>query len=111
MTRFAQTTITTSRFTLKDKCRSEKWEVYLYGDMTFKVMGPDVQKHCGVLRSCTSLCDGIAFLGRVHRYTARVPPPSGAGKGWRGRRELAPRCSATRIRCTQALGRTDSLVA
>ena len=23
-----------SRFTLKDKCRSEKWEVYLYGDMT-----------------------------------------------------------------------------
>ena len=23
-----------SRFTLKDKCRSEKWEVYLYGGMT-----------------------------------------------------------------------------
>ena len=23
-----------SRFKLKDKCRSEKWEVYLYGDMT-----------------------------------------------------------------------------
>ena len=27
-----------SRFKLKDKCRSEKWEVYLYGDMTIKVM-------------------------------------------------------------------------
>ena len=26
-----------SRFKLKDKCRSEKWEVYLYGDMTIKV--------------------------------------------------------------------------
>ena len=23
---------------LKDKCRSEKWEVYLYGDMTIMVM-------------------------------------------------------------------------
>ena len=26
-----------SRFKLKDKCRSEKWELYLYGDMTIKV--------------------------------------------------------------------------
>ena len=26
-----------SRFKLKDKCRSEKWEVYLYGDMTIMV--------------------------------------------------------------------------
>ena len=33
----------------------------------------------------------------MHRYTAR--PAIRAGKGWRGRRELAPRCSATRIRC------------
>ena len=38
MTIFAQTTSTTSRFKLKDKCRSEKWEVYLYGDMTIQVM-------------------------------------------------------------------------
>ena len=30
--------------------------------------------------------------------------------GWRGRRELAPRRSATRIWCTSARGRTDSLV-
>ena len=27
-----------SRFKLKDKCRSEQWEVYLCGDMTIKVM-------------------------------------------------------------------------
>ena len=26
-----------SRFKLKGKCRSEKWEVYLYGDKTIKV--------------------------------------------------------------------------
>ena len=24
---------------------------------------------------------GLSFLGRVHRYTARVPPPSGRGRG------------------------------
>ena len=28
-----------------------------------------------------------------------VSPAIRAGKGWRGRRELAPRCSATRIKC------------
>ena len=37
-----------SRFTLKDKCRSEKWEVYLYGDMTIKVMGSRRAENCGV---------------------------------------------------------------
>ena len=26
------------------------------------------------------------FLGRVHRYTARVSPAHQGGKGWRGRR-------------------------
>ena len=26
-----------SRFKLKDKCRSEKWELYLYGDNIIKV--------------------------------------------------------------------------
>ena len=29
----------------------------------------------------------------------RLTPAIGAGKGWRGRRELAPRRSATRIQC------------
>ena len=38
-----------------------------------------------------------SFFGRVHRYTARVSPAIRAGKGWRGRRELAPRCSATQL--------------
>ena len=27
-----------SRFKLRDKCRNEKWDVYLYGDMTIMVM-------------------------------------------------------------------------
>ena len=34
---FALTITSTSRFKLKDKCRSEKWELYLYGDLTIKV--------------------------------------------------------------------------
>ena len=63
--------------------------------MTIKVMVSRRTENCGFLCSCSSWCDGKAFLGRVHRYTARVPPP----KEWRGRRELAPRCSATRISC------------
>ena len=50
-----------SRFKLKDKCRSEKWEVYLYGDMTIKVMESRRAEHCGGLRSCISWCDGKAF--------------------------------------------------
>ena len=84
LTIFALTTTTFPRFRLKDKCRSEQWEVYLCGDMTIKVMESRCADHCGVLHSCISWCDGKAFLGRVHRY-ARVR----AGKG--GRRELAPR--------------------
>ena len=32
-----------SRFQLKDKCRSEKWEVCLYGDMTIMVVRSQVQ--------------------------------------------------------------------
>ena len=43
------------------------------------------------------LAPDLAFLGRVHRYTARVAPAIRAVKGWRGRRELAPRCSATQL--------------
>ena len=50
----------------------------------------------GPLRCC-SWVDGLTFLGRVHRYTARGSPAIRAGKGWRGRRELAPRCSATQL--------------
>ena len=43
-----------SRFKLQDKCRSEKWEVYLYGDMTIKVMESRRAESCGGLRSCFS---------------------------------------------------------
>ena len=43
MTIFAQTTHNYSRFKLKDKCRSEKWEVYLYGVMTITVERAQVQ--------------------------------------------------------------------
>ena len=43
MTKFAQTTTTSSRFKLKGNGRSEKWEVYLYGDMTIKVERVQVQ--------------------------------------------------------------------
>ena len=32
-----------SRFKLEDMCRSENWEVYLYGDMTIKVERAQVQ--------------------------------------------------------------------
>ena len=54
------------------------------------------------------MVDG-SFLGRVHRYTARVPPAIRAGKGWRGRRELAPRCSATQLGALRRLaGQTPS---
>ena len=84
MTIFAQTISTTSRFKLKDKCRSEKWEVYLYGDMTIKVMGSRRAENCGVLRSCSSWRDGKAFLGRVHRYTARGDPRHQGGEGVAG---------------------------
>ena len=58
-TLFAPTT-TTSRFKLKDKCRSEKWEVYLYGDMTIKVMVFRRAENCGGLRSCSSWRDGMS---------------------------------------------------
>ena len=33
----------------------------------------------------------------MHRHTGRGSPAIRAEKGWRGRRELAPRCSATQL--------------
>ena len=58
------------------------------GAATQVVDVPVVQLH-----RCCSWLDGTSFLGRVHRYTARGSPAIRAEKGWRGRRELAPRCS------------------
>ena len=81
---FALTTIL-FRFKLKGKCRSEKWEVYLCGDMTIKVVRAQAQflvqfldsvtcplllrqgmasrraENCGGLRSCSSWRDGMSF--------------------------------------------------
>ena len=56
-----------------------------------------VDVHVVQLHRCCSWIDGMAFEGRVHRYTARGFPAIWARKGWRGRRELAPRCSATQL--------------
>ena len=46
------------------------------GAATQVVDVPVVQLH-----RCCSWFDGLTFLGRVHRYTARVPPPLGRGRG------------------------------
>ena len=97
-----------SRFMLKDKCRSEKWELYLYGDMTIKVMESRRAEHCGVLRSCSSWCDGKAFLGRVHRYTARVPPPSGRGRGGGDAGSLLPGVLPPELGASHARAWTDT---
>ena len=88
-----------SRFTLKDKCRSEKWEVYLYGDMTIKVMGSRRAENCGVLRSCSSWRDGKAFLGRVHRYTASCDPRHQGGEGVAGTLGACSQVFCHPIRC------------
>ncbi len=83
-----------SRFKLRYKCRSEKWEVYLYGDMTIMVeraqvqfldsvtcplcydraWSPVVQKTAEVSAVAAHGVMGRLFLGRVHRYTARGDP-------------------------------------
>ena len=88
-----------SRFKLKDKCRSEKWEVYLYADMSIGcactgavlglcnmpvvVTGHGVQtcKNCGDLCSCSSWCDGKACRAVYTGTRAGFPPPSGRGRG------------------------------
>ena len=44
-------------------------------------MGSRRAENCGGLRSCSSWRDGKAFLGRVHRYTARGSPPLGRRRG------------------------------
>ena len=51
------------------------------------------------LHRCCSWRDGMSFWAVYTGTRPGVAPANWAGKGWRGRRELAPRCSATRIRC------------
>ena len=56
--------------------------------------GPDYAVYCGG----SAVCVWLVFLGAVYTGTRpRVPPSIRAGKGWWGRRELAPRCSATQL--------------
>ena len=50
----------------------------------------------------------MTLWSHVHRYTARCSPAIRAGKGWRGRRELAPRCSATQLGASSARAWTDT---
>ena len=55
-----------------------------------------------LLHRCCSWLDGFSSLFFWAVYTGKRPgvaPAIRAGKGWRGRRELAPRCSATQIGC------------
>ena len=56
------------------------------------------------LMTCPVACRFFGPCTQVHGwavYTGTRPgfPRHQGGKGWRGRRELAPRCSATRISC------------
>ena len=86
-----------SWFKLKDKRRSEKWEVYLYGDMTIKVMESRCAENCRGLRSCFHGVTGRLFWAVYTGTRPGASPAIRAGKEWRGRRELAPRCSATQL--------------
>ena len=107
-----------SRFKLKDNCRSENWEVYLYGDMSIMVeraqvqfldsvtcplcydtaWSPVVQKTAEVSAVAAHDVNGkVFFFGPCTQVHGQGSPAIRAGKGWRGRRELAPRCSATQL--------------
>ena len=81
---------------LKDKCRSEKWEMYLYCDMTIKVVRAHVQfLVCGDMPVVATTGGRWAEVSAVavHGVTGRlfwavytgtrpgVSPPSGRGRG------------------------------
>ena len=44
-----------------------------------------------------ALIDWLGVLGPCTQVHGQGSPAIRAGKGWRGRRELAPRCSATQL--------------
>ena len=54
---------------------------------------------CGSSKS-REACSGCAVRAVYTGTRPGLTPAIRAGKGWRGRGELAPRCSATRISCT-----------
>ena len=72
------------QFKLKGKGRS--------GATSQVVDVPVVQLH-----RCCSWRDGMSFWAVYTGTRPGVAPAIRAGKGWRGRRELAPRCSATQL--------------
>ena len=49
-----------------------------------------------------ALIDLLVFLGPCTQVHGQGSPAIRAGKGWRGRRELAPRCSATQLGASHA---------
>ena len=62
-----------------------------------RAWGPDLQKTAEVSAVAVHGVTGLVFRAV---YTGTRPggsPAIRAGKGWRGRRELAPRCSATQL--------------
>ena len=65
----------------------------VWQDIAKVVDVPVVQLH-----RCSSWIDGIPFLGPcAQAHGQGLTPAIRAGKGWRGRWELAPRCSATQL--------------
>ena len=88
-----------SRFKLMDKCRSEKWEVYLHGDMTIMVMESRRAESCGGLRSCISWCDGKAFFGAVYTGTRPRFPRHQGGEGVAGTPGACSQVFCHPIRC------------
>ena len=88
-----------SRFKLKDKCRSENWEVYLYGDMTIKVMESRRAENCGGLRSCSSWCDGKAFFGPCTQVHGQGFPRHQGGEGVAGTPGACSQVFCHPIRC------------
>ena len=60
-------------------------------------------ENCGVFRSCSSWCDGKAFLGRVHRYTARGDPRHQGGEGVAGTPGACSQVFCHPIRCMSVM--------
>ena len=75
------------------------WSVVTCPLLCDRARGPDVLKlwfsTVAVLGS--SRFDGMSFRAVYTGTRPGVAPAIRAGKGWRGRRELAPRCSATQL--------------
>ena len=104
-----------SRFMLKDKCRSEKWEVYLYGDMTIMVVrslcrawGPDVQKTAEVSAVAVHGVTGRLFWAVYTGTRPGVPPPSGRGRGGGDAGSLLPRVLPPELAASHARAWIDT---